>query len=271
MPDTYLPVETLDNVVDYLRDTEDALRNCCLVSKSWIPRARKHLFADIRFPTAKSLESWKEMFPDPSTSPACYAKTLSIGCLQVVTAADAGAGGWIRSFSRVVHLEVGDEGSFPDESFSLTPFHGFSPTIKSIRVSLPTLLPSQTFNIALSFPLLEDLAVIMTSTDNGGDGFGEDEMPAVAQPSSPPMFTGSLELLLLERMEPFTCQLLSLPGGIHFRRLNLMWLYDEDLLTIMALVEACSHTLEFLDITWNLFGKPIRHLHPHRQLTSVHR
>jgi hypothetical protein len=38
-----LPAEMLDHVVDHLYDTEDALRNCCLVSKSWIPRTRKHL------------------------------------------------------------------------------------------------------------------------------------------------------------------------------------------------------------------------------------
>jgi hypothetical protein len=37
----------------YLHDTRDALRNCCLIFKSWIPRTRKHLFADVRFYTMR--------------------------------------------------------------------------------------------------------------------------------------------------------------------------------------------------------------------------
>jgi uncharacterized protein (DUF2384 family) len=58
MPNLHLPAETLDHIVDHLHDTEDALRNSCLVSKSWIPRTRKHLFADTEFPTEESLQSW---------------------------------------------------------------------------------------------------------------------------------------------------------------------------------------------------------------------
>jgi hypothetical protein len=57
-------------------------------------------------------------------------------------------------------------------------------------------------------------------------------------------------------MEPFTRRLLSLPGGIHFRKLTLKWLYEEDLLTATALVEECSHTLESLDITWSSSVSP---------------
>ena len=106
MSNLTLPAELLDHIVDHL-DTICALRSCCLVSKSWIPRARRHLFAKIKFDTRQKLHSWKRTFPDPLTSPACYANTLSIDCFRAVTATDAEAGGWIRGFSRVVHLEVG--------------------------------------------------------------------------------------------------------------------------------------------------------------------
>ena len=57
MSNSHLPAEMLDHVVDHLHDARDALRNCCLVSKSWVPRARKHLFADIWFPTATRIQS----------------------------------------------------------------------------------------------------------------------------------------------------------------------------------------------------------------------
>jgi len=75
-----LPCELLDHIVDLLYNSQTfgrippELRDCSLVSKSWVPRTRRHLFADIHFQTAKRLESWKKAFPDPSTSPACYAK-----------------------------------------------------------------------------------------------------------------------------------------------------------------------------------------------------
>jgi len=105
MSTAHLPPELLDHIIDLLHDSRAALRNCCLVSKSWIPRTRSHLFADIKFNTEGKLESWEEIFPDPSTSPARYAKTLTIGCFQVFTAADAETGGWISSFSYVERLE----------------------------------------------------------------------------------------------------------------------------------------------------------------------
>jgi hypothetical protein len=158
MSDPRLPAEMLDHVVDHLHNTEAALRNCCLVSKSWISRTRKHLFADIEFPTAKSLEAWKKTFPDPSTSPTRYTKILSVGCAHVVTAADAEEGGWIRGFSRVVHLVVASSARYPNPNqpgISLTPFHGLSPAIKSLRVAVLRLPSSRVFGLILSFPLLE--------------------------------------------------------------------------------------------------------------------
>jgi hypothetical protein len=257
MSNSHLPAEMLDHVVDHLHDARDALRNCCLVSKSWVPRARKHLFADIWFPTATRIQSWKATFPDPSTSPACYADALFIDCSQVVTAVDAEAGGWIRGFSRVEHLEVGTHTTDPDFNESVTPlvpFHGFSPALKSLRVVVPHPLPSQIFNLISSFPLLEDLAVIII---HNGDGSERDEMPPAARPLSPPMFTGSLELYLRGGMKPITRRLLSLPGGIHFRELIWTWFYDEDLSLMMALVERCSHTLQSLSIICNLISTSI--------------
>ena len=129
MSDPRLLAEMLDHVADHLHNRETALRNCCLVSKSWVPRTREHLFADIGFSTAKSLEAWKETFPDPSASPARYTKILSVGCAHVVITADVEKGGWIGGFSRVVHLVVASSARYPDPNqpgISLAPFHGLS-------------------------------------------------------------------------------------------------------------------------------------------------
>jgi hypothetical protein len=258
MSSPHLPAKTLDHIVDHLYETRDALKKCRLVSKSWIPRTRKHLFASISFHTIKQLESWKETFPDPSTSPAGYAEALFIDCPNAAT-----VGSWIRSFSHVEHLYVG--GHALDRSFSksttpLVPFHGFSSVIKSLRVDIPALPLSQVFNLILSFPLLKDLAVIIRSGISADNGEGE--MPTATQPPTPPTLTGSLKLSLKRGMKSITRRLLSLPGGVHFRKLTLTCFSGEDLLLATALVERCSHSLESLDFTLDFHCMPSRYLHP---------
>jgi hypothetical protein len=265
-----LPAETLDHIVDYLHDTKDALRNGSLVSKSWIPRTWKHLFADIALPTAKSLRSWKETFPDPSTSPARHAKTLIISC----TVVDPEVDGWIATFSRIVYLEVGTNRpafDFNELATPLIPFHNLSPTIKSLNVVLPALPTSQVFDLILSFPLLEDLAVSVDYNTSDDNGDGSDGLSTVIQPSSSPVLTGSLELLQWGGVEFFACRLMSLPGGLHFRRLALKCCSEEDILLATALVEECSHTLESLDVDWDPYGMSIPHLPPFSWLTFVPR
>jgi hypothetical protein len=270
MSDPQLPVEILDHIVDHLHDTQDTLRNCCLVSKSWVQRTRKRLFADIKLHTTRDLRSWKKTFPNPSTSPARYAKTLFVGCPEVIRAVDAEVGGWITGFSRVKHLDLGayePDWVFGQPAVPFVPFHGFSPVMKSLRVATIALPPSPIINLILSFPLLEDLAVVIDHgiPDVTGDGSEGDEVLTAAQPLSLPMFTGSLGLHLKGvGAEPFIRQLSSLPGGIHFRKLTLTYHHKGDLSLTTALVEGCSHTLESLDIALDPYGLSSRHLRPYR-------
>ena len=245
----HLLPEILDYIADLLHAKPETLKRCCLVSKSWIPRTRKHLFADIRFRTGKRLELWKETFPDPLTSPARYAKTLFIECSHVVVAADVEPGGWITGFSRVVNLRVDSQASFADGSFSFVPFHGLSPVLKSLRVTGPPPPSSQIINLVFSFPLLEDLAVFTSSKTPTDNGDSPNRLLTAIQPSSSPVFSGFLELHMKGGMGSFTRPLLSLPIGIHFRKLALTWFQEADHLTTIALVERCSHALESLKIT----------------------
>jgi len=198
----HLPEELRDHIVDLLHDSKLVLRNCCLVSKSWIPRTRKHLFAHISFSTEKDLKVWKKTFPDPSASPACYTKTMCIGCSYVLRDADADWGGWLRGFSHVVHLGVKLHGNESSKSISAIPliaFHEFSPVIKSLYLSFTLIPPSHIFDLALSFPLLEDLSII--TCDYGGPAYnnhGPGGLPTAVRPSSPPMLTGILALFLVD-------------------------------------------------------------------------
>jgi len=262
-----LPPELLDHIADLLHDSKTTLRNCCLVSKSWVPRTRRHLFAEVRFDdTGGELGSWKGTFPDPSTSPAHYTKTLFFDSLQYATAADAD---WIKGFSSVVRFQwVGNRNPFADRShITLVPFHGFSPVIISLSIHLAILPFSRLFNLILSFPLLEDLTAItchdtLINIDNGSS--------TVVQPSNIPVFIGSLHISNhLQGIKSTAQWLLSLPGDISFRKLNLIWHKVEDIRLTMALVERCSHTLESLDITCVTSGASILRLRRHRGFISV--
>ena len=164
MFDPYLPQETLDYIVDLLHDERETLKECCLVSKSWIPRARKHLFAGIKFGSVGNLESWKKTFPNPPDSPAYHTLTLTIGCTQAVTTEDAEPGGWIPTFSRVVRLELSISRIDPINPSGmeaiLAPYHKFSPALKSLRIESKFLSYPPIFNLVRSLPFLEALALV---------------------------------------------------------------------------------------------------------------
>jgi hypothetical protein len=243
MPNHDLPAELLDCIVDILHDSDDGLKNCCLVSKSWIPRARRHLFAQVLFRNTKDLQSWKTTFPDPFTSPACYTRNLSIKFCPFAIAAGGEEGGWIQTFSRTVRFEIGTP--FQPATF-LLPFHGFSPALKTLHVYFTALPSTLVFDFACSFPLLEDLSVSTRDAVDSGGGIGGKS--PVVQPSSPPPFTGMLKLCLETGRNSIPSRLLSLPKGPHFRKLWSLWFSRENALLVAALVERCSPTLEHLMI-----------------------
>jgi len=245
MSNPRLPREILDYTVDLLHDYQDALKQCCLVSKSWVPRTQKHLFASINFNRSMDLEVWKKTFPDPANSPAYHTRSLFVGCPWFVTAADAEEGGWIRAFSRVVRLKVHTHRYYHSE-ISLVPFHNFSPALKSLRVinSLPR---SRVFNLVCSLPLLENLS-IREPRIRGADSDRID-----FQPSASPLLTGTFKFDGMKETGLTVYRLLDLPGGFRFRKLVLTWRNEEDLRWIMELVVGCSDTLECFEIRHKMY------------------
>ena len=111
MPGLRLPQEITDLIVDLLHNEPRTLKQCCIVSKSWIPRARRHLFRRIQFDCPAQIDAWKATFPDPANSPGQHARSLSVSCLEIFTIADAGEGSWVQVFSNVVQLRVLDSGT----------------------------------------------------------------------------------------------------------------------------------------------------------------
>ena len=78
------PQDIVDEVLDYL--TVDphhthSLRSCSLVSKSWVPPCRRHLFHTIRF-TSKIAVRWLKMFPVPEESPTHHVRHLHLSFVK---------------------------------------------------------------------------------------------------------------------------------------------------------------------------------------------
>jgi len=227
-----LPPEILDHVIDHLYDEPATLKACCVVSKSWVPRARKHLFAHVGFDAWEShLETWKKTFPDPSTSPAHHTRTLFFHAPPVIITADTGAGGWVRTFHNVTHLRL-----MRLDRASLVPLHGLSPAVRSLNL---TIVPFAVFDLICSFPLLEDLALISLYPKNEAEVWNP--------PSTSPTLTGHLDVRTSGMFPAVTRRLLDLPGGLHFSKITAFF-FSDDAESVTDLVSECSGTLESLTI-----------------------
>ena len=241
-PHRCLPQEILDHIVDLLHDHPEALRQCCLVSRSWVPRTRQHLFAEINFLTVNHFKSWKETFPDPANSPGHYAHTMRVYC----DLASTGEGNWTQSFSRVERLTVGPASGVVNAP--LIPFYKFSASLKSLHVVCSTISHSHILHLVRFLPLLEDLTLI------GYPPISWDGLPSTL-PSTSPAFTGTLEIVPLRGRVNVVRQLLDLPNGLHFRNLILTWCEEEDSRWMDDLVAGCSSTLECFDVCHSRFGQ----------------
>lgn len=106
MPRSCPPPEISDHIVDLLHDDPKTLKKCSLVSKSWVPRARQHLFHEVAFYSLNGLDAWEETFPDPVNSPAYYTRSLHIRCADVLAEELVEKRDWLRAFSNIVRLRV---------------------------------------------------------------------------------------------------------------------------------------------------------------------
>lgn len=233
----YLPPELLDLIADHLHDEPATLKLCCVVSTSWVPRARRHLFAHIEFGGPGSLiDSWMKAFPNPSNSPAHHTHTLWFSDLTSIIAASTYARAWVNSFHRVVKSEV--KTHWP-ESFciSLAQFNGFLPSLRSLRLSRTSIPLSEALDLICSFPLLEDVRLDGVVTESGTDQWHP--------PPASPRFTGCL--CLNEQSHSVARGLLDLPGGLRFSKIS-VFSSSGDAGSIAELVLRCSDTLESFTI-----------------------
>ena len=240
-----LPPEILDLIVDFLHDEPDALKACYLASKSWVHRTRQYLFAHVEFSLESHVKLWEETFRDPSNSPARYTRSLTIRRFRVINSVVNSVGGWIRTFSGIVRLQV-DIHTYSARAVSFVPLRGLSPTLKSLRLAYGSSVPpSEIFGLVCSFPLLEDLALDALGNNSEVDGW--------KIPSTSPILTGCLDLGITGGIRPAVDRLLELPSGLHFSKISVSCLI-EDVESMIDLVSECSDTLESLSVCYYLAG-----------------
>ena len=232
-----LPPEIIDPIIDLLHDDTEALKQCCLVSKSWISRSRRHLFAHVQF-LRNRLKLWKATFPDPTNSPAYHTRTLTI----YLSVDGVGEGNWILAFSRVQRLLLTVRRN--EEATSFVPLYKLSSSLKSLQVYFYIPHP-EAFNLIRSLSLLEDLTLSNYSTTFKSDG-----PLAPAPPLASPPLTGSLGIFLKHWGTETIHRLLDLPNSLHFREIRLFLYKATDLPPTGKLVTACSGTLEHLHISF---------------------
>jgi len=246
--------DIFDLIVDDLHDDPATLKTCCIVSKSWVPRTRKHLFADIEFgATEPPIELWKKAFPNPSNSPAHYTRNLSIYGLPVITA--GAVGGWISAFRNVVNMRL--QGL---DRTSLVPLHGLSPAVRSLHLKYST---NEVFDLVCSFPLLDDLTLIAPRR--------VDDPDAWTAPSTSPKLAGFLDMFTVGETRLTTRRLLDLSGGLHFSKISVVFSDDDEAGSVTDLVSGCSDTLETLIIMYYLMGAFPSISVTDQHLTAAHR
>lgn len=248
-PETHLPPEILDSIVELLCNEPEALKHCCLVSKPWVPRTRKYLFNNIQFNDAIDLKAWKKTFPDPANSPAYYVHSLLFSGQTTLTPADLEESGWVRSFVNVVRLELWGDVTIDEPGLGprLVLFGNLLPAIKSLRV-VGLLSPSpQLIGLVVSMPLLQDLDIMNFQAGS------HDEVEDVPQPLVSPVLTGTL--VLRHRLEYVVCRLLHLPNGLNFKKLAFRECAEIDFRWVTALAERSSGTLEYIGLDCWAFCK----------------
>jgi len=213
-----LPPELLDLVVDHLHNKPATLKACSLVSQSWVPRARRHIFAHVEFDGLQfTVQRWTEVFPDPSSSPAHYTRFLMIFGVQSVTAAGTDAGRWIRAFHSVVRLRMDSidrAESWGGDPVSLLPFHGLSPAIRSLHLYFTSIPHSEVLGLMCSFPLLKDFIFVPS-------GFGSDADKWIV-PLTSPRHTGFLKLGgTVGVIRSIARRMFDLPNGLRFTKIVL--------------------------------------------------
>ena len=229
-----IPQDIIDEILDHLVTDSGAghLRKCALISKSWVPSCRRHLFHTVTFTTA-SVREWFKTFPLPEESPAHHVRDLRVWI---------GGGNRVPEkffeytvwFANAGKISLLGHGGFPllrSPSLWRFPQHVTSLTIDTSTVTLVHVR-----DIMAQLPNLDDLSLL---------GFlipvGESVLPGIGA-TVRGRFGGQLTLRGGYTRKETMNMLLEIPSGLHFTEVEISCMRDR-LPSVLRLIEACSKTL----------------------------
>jgi len=246
-----IPQEIIDEILDYFAADSDLsfLRSCALVSKSWVPSCRRHLFHTLEFTPGATLR-WSKTFRVPEKSPARYVKDLRVSTggsdhlffkytpwfTNVETLTLLGDGGWAPTRWRLPH------------------------SITSLTMKTDTSNLVQVRDIMAQLPNLDSLSL-------SGDLVPVDRTKLVRIGTTlKGRFGGRLQLLGGYVVRDVLEMLLEIPTGLRFTEVDICGMHG-CLLSTIRLAEACCTTLVKLDYeTSSQRGSPLLSVLAHEAL-----
>ena len=248
----YLPQEIKDQVIDLLHDDDETLRNCALVSRSWLRQSQKHIFDEVQI-VYHLLMKWCRNIAPGEDGLSSFTRKLHVSHrspreFETVMP-------HLSSFKRVVSLVISDYDCMDLDNepyLPIAPDKYYGHFGESIR-SLHLLYPSESLGALLPlinlFPHLESLTI------EGFMAAGE-EHPAPPSPSSsnPTAFKGKLHLRLLAGNDMHILSKLA-KYPLQYDYLSIGGSSREFGVHLNNLISACSRTLKTLDISQKYIGR----------------
>ena len=237
-----IPQEIIDEILDHLATNSayESLRSCALVSKSWVPSCRRHLFHTAFF-TSRDMTRWLKMFPVPAESPAHHVRELRFSIAGFDTTVPERFSGHISWFTNAESVAFGGEG--PSQSLWIPPFWSLPQSITSLTLSANGITLSRVQDVMAKLPNLQDLSLsgVLTLVSTG----------AFLWETAPRRLGGKLLLNGLANKYVMD-MLLEIPTGLHFTEIQARGARICLLSTVM-LAEACSRTLEKLTYAVSIY------------------
>ena len=235
-----IPQEIIDEILDNLSADSDlrSLQSCALVSKSWVPSCRRHLFHTILF-TSTDMAKWLETFLVPEESPAHQVRDLrfSIGKYDSPREKFFEYAPWFTNVERITLLGYGCL-----QPLWMSSFRWLSQSVNSLTIGADMIAIVQIQDIMARLPNLDNLSL-------SGSLVAVDMNPLIGTcPVLKGRFGGKLRLLRGHASAGIVDTLLEIPTGLHFTEVEIRSAH-ECLLSTVRLVEAYTKTLVKLSYT----------------------
>ena len=247
-----IPQEIVDEILDRLATDFDfrSLQSCALVSKSWIPSCRRHLFHTVLF-TSKDRARWLETFPVPEESPAHFVRDLHFsGVHDSAPERLVEHAPWFTNVERVTLSGLGAV-----QRPWLRLFRRLPRSVTSLSISAESTTLPRIRDVILQLPNLDDLSLsgsIVVADWRVIPGMG-----TILRGR----FGGQLRLLKGLADDDIVNMLLEIPTGLYFSEVQICGTYER-LLPTVRLTEACGKALVKLSYTVSfhckshLFSRP---------------